>query len=482
MTTTPATAGTAPSKAPLATVFAFGMPGMPIAGLLLILGVYLPRYYAGLGVDFAVVGFAIFVVRILDIFVDPVLGLIMDRTKTPIGRYRPWLLLGAPIVMVGIYHLLVDHGLNQPQDLIVWLLVTYLGNSMLTLGIASWAAVVATGYNDRSRVYGWTQGMTVIGSVGLLTLPLYTHNAVVVGKAASMPTIGWILIIALPITVLIASLFTPEKIKPTVDRPRFSLTDYARAISLPAMWRIIAADLILTLGAGATAPIYVYFFKDAKGFNVRDVGLLLIAYIGAGLIGAPFWGRVARSLGKHRTVQLACVVYAIAQGGLMAIPRVWPGYTFQDALPTVGGMFAVGFMVSAFIPLVRAMVADVVDEARLLTGQDLTSLLYSMVTTTTKVGTAIIVTIVFPILKFVGYNGKEGVVNTPHAIFGLEMCYLFAPVILVFIGASMFFGYTLDAKRHAEVRAALDAREGAIDEAASLETITGPTPMTEAPS
>ena len=76
------------------------------------------------------------------------------------------------------------------DDLIVWLLVTYLGNSMLTLGIASWAAVVATGYNDRSRVYGWTQGMTVVGSVGLLTLPLYTHGAVVVGKAASM-TMVW---------------------------------------------------------------------------------------------------------------------------------------------------------------------------------------------------------------------------------------------------------------------------------------------------
>ena len=343
----------------------------------------------------------------------------------------------------------------------------------------AWAAVLATGYNDRSRVYGWTQGMTVIGSVGLLTLPFYTHGAVVVGKAASMPTIGWILIVALPIAVLIAASLTPDRIKPTNRRARFSLKDYGTAISLPAMWRIIAADLILTLGAGATSPIYVYFFKDAKGFNVRDVGLLLIAYIGAGLIGAPLWGAVARGLGKHRTIQIACVLYAAAQAGLMAIPRVWPGYTFMDALPTVGGMLAVGLMASSFVPLVRAMVADVVDEARLVTGQDLTALLYSMVTTTSKFGTAIIVTIIFPVLKVIGYNGKEGAVNTPDAIFGLEMCYLFAPIILVFLGASMFFGYTLDAKRHAEVRAALDARE-AMDEAAALETITGPTAMTEA--
>jgi len=482
VTTTPAPGAAAASsgRVPLPTIFAFGMPGLPIAGLLLILAVYVPRYYVGLGVDFVAVGLAIVTVRILDIFLDPLLGLVMDRTKTPIGRYRPWLLLGAPIAMLGIYRLLVSHGAVSAQDLIVWLLVTYAGNSMLTLGIASWTAVLATSYNDRSRVYGWVQGMTVIGSVGLLTLPLYTHRQVVVGKAASMPTVGWILIVALPITIAICTLFTPERIKPTVDRPRFSPRDYWAGITRPSMLRIIVADLLLTLGAGTTAPIYVYFFKDAKGFNVGDVGLLLIFYIGAGLIGAPFWGWAAKRLGKHRTVQIACVCYAIAQTGLMAIPRVWPGYKPVDALPTAAGMFAVGFMVSAFVPLVRAMVADVVDEVRLMTGQDLTSLLYSMVTTTTKIGVAISVSIVFPILKLVGYNGKEGAVNTPHAIFGLEMCYLFAPVILVFVGGGVLFGYSLDARRHAEVRAALDEHEGRLDEAASLESLTGPTSLSEA--
>ena len=69
--------------------------------------------------------------------------------------------------------------------------------------------------------------------------------------------------------------------------------------------------MLLTLGPGTTAPLYVYFFHDAKGFSVADVGFLLIFYIGAGLFGAPFWGRVAQRLGKHRTVQLACVAYAI---------------------------------------------------------------------------------------------------------------------------------------------------------------------------
>lgn len=464
----------APAKAPLPTVFAFGMPGMPLAGLLLILGVYVPRYYVSIGVGFAAVGLAVLIVRLGDIFLDPVLGLLMDRTKTPIGRYRPWMILGVPVAMYGLYRLLVWHPDVSAAQMVIWLLVTYAGYSMLTLSLASWAAVLSTDYNDRARVYGWLQGITVIGSVGLLTLPLYTHGQIVVGKAASMPMVGWILIIAFPVTVAVAALFTPEKIKPTVERPRFSPKDYWAAITRPSMLRIIVADLVLTLGAGATAPIYVYFFKDAKGFGVAEIGLLLIAYIGAGLIGSPLWGAVARRISKHRAIQVACVCYAIAQAILMAIPRVWPGHKAVDDLPTVLGMFGVGLAASAFIPLARAMVADVVDEVRVVTGQDLTSLLYSMVTTTTKIGTAITVSIIFPILNLVGYNGREGVVNTPHAIFGLEMCYLFAPIVLVFIGAASLFGYSLDASSHAKVRAALG------DEAASLETLTGPTAMTEA--
>jgi len=93
------------------------------------------------------------------------------------------------------------------------------------------------------------------------------------------------------------------------------------------------------------------------------------------------------------------------------------------------------------------------------------------VTTTTKIGQAVTVSIVFPILAMVGYDGKEGAVNTPQAIFGLEMCYLFAPIILVFFGGAMLFGYNLDAKRHAEIRQALDA----IDFAAAEESLIGPT-------
>ena len=452
-------AESAPARTPLHTLLAFGLPGMPLAGIVLVFGVYLPRFYVGLGNGFIAVAGAIATVRFIDIWLDPFLGLAMDRTRTPLGRYRPWLLVGSPIAMLGVYQLLNPPRGAGPTHLVVWMLVAYAGVSMLNLSIAAWASVLSGRYHERSRVYGVTQGLAVVGAVGLMLLPVFTHGGLVLGKAASMPGVGWIIVLAIPITALVCAVLTPERIAPAGPRAGFSWRDLARAASRPSILRIVVADLMLTLGPGTTAPLYVYFFHDAKGFNIAEVGFLLIFYIGAGLIGAPFWGRVARRFGKHRTVQIACVAYAVSQTVLMVLPRVWPGHTLVNMLPTVAGMFAVGFVASAFLLLIRAMVADVVDEARLQTGKDFTSLLFSLVTTTTKIGTVITVVIVFPILKAVGYNGKEGAVNTPHAIFGLEMCYLFAPILLVFVGGAMFFGYKLDAGRHATIRAELEARD-----------------------
>ncbi|HEY2049387.1 MAG TPA: MFS transporter [Caulobacteraceae bacterium] len=465
----------APARAstPLPTLFAFALPGMPLAGILVVFGVYVPRFYVGLGAGFLAVAGAIATVRFIDMWFDPLIGMMMDRTKTPIGRYRPWLLLGAPIAMFGTWKLLIPGGAVGTAYLITWMLVAYVGVSMLTLSMAAWSAVLATSYNERSRVYGVTQGLAVIGSVGLLLLPILTHGKVVLGKAASMPTIAMIILVAIPIAALTCATFAPERITAQPARARFGPRDFASALANPSLFRLVLADLTLTLGPGTTAPLYVYFFHDAKGFSTAEVSILLIFYIGAGLLGAPTWGRVARRFGKHRTVQIACVCYAICQTILMALPRVWPGHTLVQILPTAIGMFAVGFCASAFILLIRAMVADVVDEVRLAKGVDLTSLFFSLVTTTTKIGTVITVVIVFPVLKAVGYNGKEGAVNTPHAIFGLEMCYLFAPIILVFFGGAMFFGYKLDAKRHGAIREALDARDASLSLAAAEESLVG---------
>ena len=451
-------------RAPLHQIFAFSMLGMPIAGVALIYGVYLPPHLVNLGIGafkpgagqaLLAVTFAVTVVGLLNVFFDPLAALLMDRTRTPIGRYRPWLVVGTPLAMLGVASLLTPPGPVGELYVIVWLFLSFAGLSMVTLGQTAWSAVLATTYDDRSRLWGWFSALGVVATVLVLLLPVFTGDRVSAGRKASMPIIGWIFVIWLPIALVITAALTPERVVAPAKVQRFSLGDYRQALGRPIMARLMCADFLLALGPGVTGPLYLFFFHDAKGFAVPDISVLLIFYIVAGVFGSLFWGRLAERIGKHRTLQISCVTYAVSQTALMSLPRVWPGYGLIDCIPTAILMFAVGFSNAAFIVMVRAMVADVIDEVRLEQKQDLTSLLYSMVTTTTKIGGSITVAIVYPILAFVGYNGAEGAVNTKSAIFGLEMCYLFAPVVLVLIGGSLFFGYRLDSKRHAEIRAAL---------------------------
>jgi GPH family glycoside/pentoside/hexuronide:cation symporter len=454
----------------LPIVLAFSSMGMPIAVMGLLYTVYLPPNYVALGVSFMAVAGAITVVRFVDAFLDPTLALVMDRVRTPIGRYRPWVVLGVPIAMLGVFNVFMPPSHVTQLHLIVWLIVSFAGLSMLTLGQSAWSSAVAVTYHDRARLFAWISLLGVVATVAILLLPVFTHDRISAGLTSSMPTLGLIMLVALPICLALCTLSTPDKGARKVERPKFTLSDYRKAIGRPSMMRLILSDFVLNVGPGTTGPLYLFYFHDAKGFTIQDVSVLLIFYVAAGILGSLFWGGpAAKWFGKHRALQLSCVAYSVTQTILMAVPRVHGTYGVLDAAPTAIAMVGVGFCASAFGILNRAMVADVADEVRLEQKQDLTGLLFSMVTTTTKVGSSITVAIVYPVLAWVGYNGAEGAVNTPSAIFGLEMCYLFAPITLVWVGGGLLFGYKLDSKRHAEIRDALMAT----DFAAAEEALTG---------
>ncbi len=466
----PAAAPSPESRVPLPIALAFGSMGMPIAVMGLLYIVYLPPNYVALGMSFLAVAGAITIVRFIDAFLDPMLALLMDRTRTPIGRYRPWLVLGVPIAMLGVFNTLLPPPHVTQLHFIVWLIVSFAGLSMMTLGQSAWSSVVAVTYHDRARLFAWISLLGVAATVAILLLPVFTGGRVSAGLTSSMKTLGLIMLVALPICLALCTLFTPDRAAGKVERPTFRLADYRQAIGRPSMIRMILSDFVLAVGPGTTGPLYLFYFHDAKGFSVQDVSVLLIFYVSGGIVGSLFWGGpAAKWFGKHRALQVSCVAYSITQTILMAVPRMHGAYGLLAATPTAIAMMAVGFSASAFLILNRAMVADVADEVRLEQGKDLTSLLYSMVTTTTKVGSSITVAIVYPVLAWVGYNGAEGAVNTRHAIFGLEMCYLFAPIMLVWLGGGLLLGYKLDSRRHAEIRAALMAP----DFAAAEEALTG---------
>ncbi|MDZ4054352.1 MAG: MFS transporter, partial [Phenylobacterium sp.] len=350
----------------LPVALSFASTALPIAAIGLVMGVYLPRFFAGhLGLSMVAVGAAITIVRLIDLAVDPLLGMAMDRTTSRWGRYRPWLAVGAPLVMAAVYMLfMADTGVSEGY-IIGWLLVLFLGISIVTLAQAAWGAALATDYNDRSRVYGVISAVGVIGAVAILVVQLSVKGTF----AESVHAMGWFCIILLPITVALCIWISPERVAPKTAGVHASFADYWKLITRPEMIRLIIADFVMALGPGTTAALYLFFFHDARGYTTAQTSFLLIFYIAAGLAGAMFWSWTAQKLGKHRTLMLTSVCYAVTQSMLMIIPPA----TMSLAIPA---MFAVGFVSSAFVLIVRAMVADVADEVRLETGEERAGLLY----------------------------------------------------------------------------------------------------------
>ncbi|MGH6957151.1 MAG: MFS transporter, partial [Caulobacteraceae bacterium] len=110
---------------------------MPIGGLAVALSVYLPRYYAShIGLSLATVGVAFMAVRLFDMSLDPVIGVVMDHTRTRLGRYRVWLLAGAPLLVVPVYMLFLAPAGVSLVYLVGWLFCYYVATSVIGLSQA----------------------------------------------------------------------------------------------------------------------------------------------------------------------------------------------------------------------------------------------------------------------------------------------------------------------------------------------------------
>jgi Na+/melibiose symporter-like transporter len=266
---------------------------------------------------------------------------------------------------------------------------------------------------------------------------------------------GWFIVVVTPLGILMASLFTPEKIIQAHSVAKATLRDYWEIVSWPEMRRIVVAAFCLTLGPGWMSAMYLFYFQDSRGFSFRTSTFLLALYIAAGVLGAAGLSWLATRIGKHRTLMIASTGYSL---GLMVLNFLPKG----DLGPAAAIMFSLGFLAAGFVLLGRAMCADAGDAIRLAKGQHRAGLLYAMMTSVEKIASALSIGLAFTILSWVGYNAKDGAHNTPAAIHGLELVYLLGPIFFVMLGGACYIGYKLDDKRHAEIRAALDERDGLI--------------------
>jgi Na+/melibiose symporter-like transporter len=423
------------------TMLTLALASVPLGAVQVALTVHLPRYFAShMGLSLVAVGGAFALVRAIDIPLDPLLGVAMDRTRSRFGRYRLWAVAGAPVMMAALYILIHPPVAVGAAFLVGALLLMFLGNSAIFLSQLAWASSLATSYQQRSRIFATIIWMGITGSLAVLSVPVVMaqlgHS-----DAEGVEAMIWLVIIATPITTLIMALRTPERIVPD-HVPRFRLRDYPGLVLRPNVLRVIASDFCIQLGPGWMAALYLFYFTTLRGFDAKQANLLLLIYIAAGFIGAPATAWLAQRINKHRALMVCTTVFTLC---LLTIPFLPPADFLTVAL----------LMVIAG----AALTADIADEIRLETGRDWTGLLFALTNATTKLATAGAIFFTFKVLSEVGFDPRPGAANTAYALRGLEIAFLAGPVVFVMLGGLCFTGYRLDQLRHAEIRRELDARD-----------------------
>jgi Na+/melibiose symporter-like transporter len=280
----------------------------------------------------------------------------------------------------------------------------------------------------------------------------------------------WFIIAAIPVTAIIVIASTREQLTPETG-PAFRPSDYLVLLRRENVLRLLAADLCVTLGPGWMSAMYLFYFKDSRGFDTTGANLLLLVFIFAGFVGAPFAAWLANRIGKHRALIAATTTYSL---GLIIMPFL-PKGAFVIFAPA---MFIMGAMQAGFTVMIRALTGDIADELRLDTGRNWMGLLYALTIGTTKVGSGLSA-LTFVLLAAIGYQAAAGAVNTPEAIRSLEWIYVTGPIFFVMLAGACFIGYRLTPARHADIRRQLDERDtlGAAD---TLESLVGDAPLAAA--
>lgn len=422
---------------------------LPVTAVGLPIGVYLPPLYAAeLGMGLASVGLVFMFARIWDVVTDPLMGIMIDRFPSRWGRRKHWILLGAPVLMLAAAFVYMPG--RDPRStayLLGWLFVLYVGFTLLNTAHQAWGPSLARTYHDRSRLYGYREAVNIFGTISILSLPALLERLSEVDAFDRAASMGWYLLISLPVTVAIALYVVPDRVDEREEGATASPADIVKALSSTLLARLLFAEFGVALGLGVFAATFLFVAEWVFDLEAQ-ASVILIAFFGAGVLALPGWTWLSRRTSKHLALICAAIYSGVAAFGYLLFAE--PG-----SLASLLGLTAVaGIGFAAPQVLVRAMIADAVDAERLRHGQDRAGLYFSLMSMVYKLGNALSVGIAYLILDFVDFDPARA--NTGAAVDGLLRTFVLLPAAAYALIALALWRYPLTPARHAEIRAKLE--------------------------
>ena len=407
------------------------------------------------GLSAAQAGWMFLIVGLAMATLNPVMGIIADRTQTRWGKFRPWLLWTAvPFGVIGVLTFTTPN-LSFPAKLIyAW--VTYmllrLVYTMNNVPYASLTGVMTEDPNERNSIATYRQMFANAAGfiVGGLAIPMVVYLGHGNSARGYQLTMGSFLSVSV-VLFLIAFAVSKERIQPDPQQQTSVKQDLADLLRNGPWIALFLVTTFYFIALMIRGNVMLYYFTYCAGnqilfswFNCYGLTALLIGVACStaftrrlGKRNVFFWSMVLTGLlagALYFQSPSGTVFFDLSLGNhLLRIPFGWVFFT------EILRQFAFG----CSGPVLWSMMGDVADFGEWKTGRRATATVTSAVVFALWIGLAIGGAIAGWLLSFYGYQSNA--VQSAEALSGIRLtasvwaggAFLAAAVCLLFYGISM---------------------------------------------
>lgn len=423
--------------------FGFGAFGKDIV-YMLIAGYLLYYYNVVLGVSSAFIGTILMAARVFDAFNDPLMGIIVAKTRTKWGRFRPWILAGTVLNAVTIYALYATPSSMAENGQRIWLTVFYFawGITYTLMDIPFWSMIPAVTEpgSDREQLTSLARTCAGIGDAVPTVLTMVIVPALSMSSVISDYRIGfkwWALIIAIVFVVSEVVCVMSIKEKPVeMDVPATKIGDMFKALFKNDQALTVVVSIILVYTAlNLCSNLVLYFFQ----FDIGNEGAYSI------FAGVAFFAQVMIMMivpalrNKYSKDQLFIFGFVIQIIGFIVILAL----TFTPVCSSsLWWVFCVpGMAVYAGYGLLNVIMtiflSDSVDYGEFKNGTRDESVIFSMQTFTVKLASGLAVFVAGYVIKWVNLDITAASQSTA-TLMGLRIWMTLPPVLLLIIGIIVY--------------------------------------------
>ncbi len=386
----------------------------------------LPAFFAEVhNFDIAIIGTYIFLAKIIDIASDPIVGWINDKK---ILNRKVLIILGSVLCSIGLYKLFIQKQIDYDAYLLVWISVLYLGWTLFQIPYLSIGYDLEKDYFLRTKLSANRELFILFGLFFSLGFPMFFN----LSNAELLSLIVYIAIFSGFVGLIVMLNKIPDNRKTNKDVELKSVFKNLKNNNL--LVRLMFAWFINSLANVFPMILFSFYVSYVLGGNDSDRQVVLFYYFLFAILGVPFWTYVSKRFGKKRTWVTSLILSAFFFIFVLFLSKGDIHFFIIISCIT-------GFCLGADLIIPPSIQADLSDVHLNKFKEDISGILFSLITFFNKLSFAIASLFVFSILSYLNFEANEEI-NPETKIF-IICSYALTPILLKCLSSFILMSFRI---------------------------------------